>query len=159
MDIKEIKPLIEKYLDGSTTNEEEETLRTFFSSPRANMPEEWRVYCALFGYEVGQRRSLHTGTDNSQKHDSTKIVDMQPAASPTILRHRHYRWTWAVSVAASVAIIVSLFVGRMTHPRNYAVIDGRVVTNHAVVSDQAEDALQIVSESGEDDFSALKLMQ
>ena len=64
MDIKEIKPLIEKYLDGSTTNEEEETLRTFFSSPRANMPEEWRVYRALFDYEVGQRRSLHTSTDN-----------------------------------------------------------------------------------------------
>ena len=144
MDSKEIKQLIDKYLDGLTSVEEEDKLRDFFTSPDADIPDEWRCYRALFRYEAKERDAL------------TMIAHPENSNKNRFLSHR---WIWIVSVAASIAIIVSLFIGQYHAQRNYAVIDGHMITNSTEVKDQAENALQIVSASGQDDFSALDLMR
>ena len=49
MDSKEIKLLLEKYLEGNTNLIEEEKLRLFFSTSEV-IPEEWEGYRIFFGY-------------------------------------------------------------------------------------------------------------
>ena len=71
--IKDIKPklhetdirmLIDRYMSGDTTNEEEATLRTWFRLAGDDIPEEWRPLRALFCFVDEQRsttlqRAMH----------------------------------------------------------------------------------------------------
>lgn len=49
-EIKRIQDLLDKYMDGATSNEEEATLRKYFEEHGNDIPEEWESYRALFGY-------------------------------------------------------------------------------------------------------------
>lgn len=146
--IKEIKPklhetdirmLIDRYMSGDTTNEEEATLRTWFRLAGDDIPEEWRPLRALFGFVDEQR-------------------------STTLQRAMHRPCIWISSAVAAVAIVIVMFVTQMynvstTTPQNYAVIDGKVYTNQEVINEQVDEALQTVSAENDDPFSALDLMQ
>ena len=50
-DRKHIESLIEKYLDGDTSNSEEQLLRRYFANRDNDIPDEWKALRALFGYE------------------------------------------------------------------------------------------------------------
>ena len=146
--IKDIKPklhetdirlLVDRYMSGDTTNEEEATLRTWFRLAGDDIPEEWRPLRALFGF-----------------------VDEQ--CSTTLQRAMHRPRIWISSAVAAVAIVIVMFVTQMynvfiTTPQNYAVIDGKLYTNQEVINEQVDDALQTVSAENDDPFSALDLMQ
>lgn len=147
--IKDIKPklhetdirmLIDRYMSGDTTNEEEATLRTWFRLAGDDIPEEWRPLRALFGFVDEQRRTT------------------------TLQRAMHRPRIWISSAVAAVAIVIVMFVTQMynvstTTPQNYAVIDGKVYTNQEVINEQVDEALQTVSAENDDPFSALDLMQ
>ena len=47
--------LINKYLDGLTSNEEERQLREYFKDKGNEIPEEWKVFQALFAFESMER--------------------------------------------------------------------------------------------------------
>ena len=47
-EIKRIQNLLDKYMDGATSNEEEATLRKYFEEHANDIPEEWESYRALF---------------------------------------------------------------------------------------------------------------
>lgn len=49
-EIKRIQNLLDKYMDGATSNEEEATLRKYFEEHGNDIPEEWESYRALFSY-------------------------------------------------------------------------------------------------------------
>ena len=49
MDSNKIKLLLTKYLEGSTSLSEEETLRLYFKTTE-NIPSEWEGYRMFFGY-------------------------------------------------------------------------------------------------------------
>ena len=49
-EFKTIQDLLDKYMDGATSNEEEATLRKFFEEHGNDIPEEWESYRALFSY-------------------------------------------------------------------------------------------------------------
>ena len=49
-EIKRIQDLLDKYMDGATSNEEEATLRKYFEEHANDIPEEWESYRALFSY-------------------------------------------------------------------------------------------------------------
>lgn len=49
-EIKRIQNLLDKYMDGATSNEEEATLRKYFEEHANDIPEEWESYRALFSY-------------------------------------------------------------------------------------------------------------
>ena len=49
--MKQMDILINKYLDGLTSNEEERQLREYFKDNGTDIPEEWKVFQALFAFE------------------------------------------------------------------------------------------------------------
>lgn len=140
----DIRMLIDRYMSGDTTNEEEATLRTWFRLAGDDIPEEWRPLRALFGFVDEERETPHRRN--------------------TLLIALHRPRIWISSAVAAVAIVIVMFVPQMynvstTTPQNYAVIDGKVYTNQEVINEQVDEALQTVSAENDDPFSALDLMQ
>ena len=54
---QEIQTLIDRYLDGETTNDEERRLRQYFAETQL-VPPEWRPYKALFAWEQREARQV-----------------------------------------------------------------------------------------------------
>ena len=50
MDKEKINILIEKYLDGTTSEIEEQVLADYFCKADGDMPDDWKTYRALFTY-------------------------------------------------------------------------------------------------------------
>lgn len=136
----DIRALIERYMSGETTNEEEATLRTWFRRAGDDMPEEWRPLRALFGFVDEERRMA------------------EPVKSAL-----HRPRIWISSAVAAAAIFVVMLAPLADYiapkPQNYAVIDGKVYTSQKVIDEQVDEAFQIVAVENEDPFGALDLMQ
>lgn len=140
----DIRMLIDRYMSGDTTNEEEATLRTWFRLAGDDIPEEWRPLRALFGFVDEERETPHRRN--------------------TLLIALHRPRIWISSAVAAAAIAIVMLVPSMNkavapEPQNYAVIDGKVYTNQEVINEQVDEALQTVSAENDDPFSALDLMQ
>lgn len=140
----DIRMLIDRYMSGDTTNEEEATLRTWFRLAGDDIPVEWRPLRALFGFVDEERETPHRRN--------------------TLLKALHRPRIWISSAVAAVAIVIVMFVTQMynvstTTPQNYSVIDGKVYTNQEVINEQVDEALQTVSAENDDPFSVLDLMQ
>ena len=140
----DIRMLIDRYMSGDTTNEEEATLRTWFRLAGDDIPEEWRPLRALFGFVDEERETLHRRN--------------------TLLIALHRPRIWISSAVAAAAIAIVMLVPSMNKafaptPQNYAVIDGKLYTNQEVINEQVDEALQTVSAENNDPFSALDLMQ
>lgn len=155
----DIRTLIDRYMSGDTTNEEETTLRTWFRLAGDDMPEEWRPLRALFSFVDEERETRET--DNAATVSPTLIPPQRRAA---LLRALHRPRIWISSAVASVAVAIVMLVPPMNkafapEPQNYAVIDGKVYTSQKVINEQVDDALQTVSVEDDDPFSALDLMQ
>lgn len=170
---KETEILIEKYLDGMTTNAEEDRLRRYFAEvPADDVPEEWRVYKALFAWETGHATAGDTATEQAAATtEKPTASDRQPgltewtaaekgkaAARPAMMWRLN---VFLASAAASVAILIVLTVGHIPHGGRqcYAVIDGRVYTDCKFVEREAEEALMLVAGSEDDAFDALQMMR
>lgn len=146
--------LIEKYLDGDTTNAEEQLLRQHFNDvSSADIPEEWRVYKALFAWETNCGAACR-GVDRTVAAGSSE--DM--AARSPVKRRLNMLLT---SAAASAAILMAVSVWHVPSAGRqcYAVIDGRIYTDNDVVEREAEEALSLVAGSCDDAFDALMMMR
>lgn len=155
----DIRTLIDRYMSGDTTNEEETTLRTWFRLAGDDMPEEWRPLRALFSFVDEERET--TETDNAETVSPTLIPPQRRAA---LLRALHRPRIWISSAVAAVAVAIVMLVPPMNkafapEPQNYAVIDGKVYTSQKVINEQVDEAFQTVAVDNEDPFSALDLMQ
>ena len=143
----DIRKLIDRYMSGETTNEEEAKLRSWFRLAGDNIPEEWRPLRALFCF-VDEERNF---------------IEPKPQFSPLLIA-LHKPHTWISSAVAAAAVAIALLVpsvknGMGATPQNYAVIDGVVYTNPKVINEQVDEALQTVSSNNEDPFSALDMMK
>lgn len=167
---KEIEQLIEKYLDGTTTNAEENRLRRYFAEmPADDIPEEWRVYKALFAWETGHVTAGDAATETvvevkgltehavTDERQAATVKD-KAATRPAVMRRLN---VLLASAAASVAILIVLTIGHVpqTGRQCYAVIDGRVYTDCEFVEREAEEALMLVAGSEDDAFDALRMMR
>lgn len=155
----DIRTLIDRYMSGDTTNEEETTLRTWFRLAGDDMPEEWRPLRALFSFVDEERET--TETDNAETVSPTLIPPQRRAA---LLCALHRPRIWISSAVAAVAVAIVMLVPPMNkafapEPQNYAVIDGKVYTSQKVINEQVDEAFQTVSVEDDDPFSALDLMQ
>lgn len=155
----DIRTLIDRYMSGDTTNEEETTLRTWFRLAGDDMPEEWRPLRALFSFVDEERETRETD-------DSETVVpaDASLHSRAALLRALHRPRIWISSAVAAAAVALVMLVpptdNAVTHTQqNYAVIDGKVYTSQKVINEQVDDALQTVSVEDDDPFSALDLMQ
>lgn len=150
-EFKTIQDLLDKYMDGATSNEEEATLRKFFEEHGNDIPEEWESYRALFSYIGFEQMNLSQILKEEEKE-----IDKKEAFRSRWLKY------FGTSVAAA-AIIAFLIVGiqkiAQPQPECYAVIDGKVYTDQEFVHHEALDALEDVSADSEDPFSALDMMK
>ena len=150
-EIKRIENLLDKYMDGATSNEEEARLRKYFEEHGNDIPEEWESYRALFSYIGFEQMNLSQILKEEEKE-----IDKKKASRSRWLKY------FGTSVAAA-AIIAFLIVGiqkiAQPQPECYAVIDGKVYTDQEFVHHEALDALEDVSADSEDPFSALDMMK
>ena len=170
-EFKTIQDLLDKYMDGATSNEEEATLRKYFEEHANDIPEEWESYRALFSYIGFEQMNLsqilkeEEKEEDFEKKDIAK-EDIEKKEEEEISKKEASRSRWlkyfGTSVAAA-AIIAFLIVGiqKITQPQPecYAVIDGKVYTDQEFVHNEALDALEDVSADSEDPFSALDMMK
>ena len=152
-EIKRIQDLLDKYMDGATSNEEEATLRKYFEEHGNDIPEEWESYRALFSYIGFEQMNL---SQNLKEEEKVEEFEKKEASRSRWLKY------FGTSVAAA-AIIAFLIVGiqkiAQPQPECYAVIDGKVYTDQEFVHHEALDALDDVSADSEDPFSALDMMK
>ena len=151
-EIKRIQNLLDKYMDGATSNEEEAKLRKYFEEHGNDIPEEWESYRALFSYIGFEQMNLSL----IPKEEKEENIEKKEASRSRWLKY------FGTSVAA-VTIIAFLIVGiqkiAQPQPECYAVIDGKVYTDQEFVHNEALDALEDVSADSEDPFSALDMMK
>ena len=170
-EIKRIQNLLDKYMDGATSNEEEATLRKYFEEHANDIPEEWESYRALFSYIGFEQINLSQILKEEEKKEDFEKKDIakeniEKKEEGEILKKEASRSRWlkyfGTSVAAA-AIIAFLIVGiqkiAQPQPECYAVIDGKVYTDQEFVHNEALDALEDVSADSEDPFSALDMMK
>lgn len=168
-EFKTIQDLLDKYMDGATSNEEEATLRKYFEEHGNDIPEEWESYRTLFGYIGFEQMNLSQILKEEEKEiekedileDEEKNISKKEEKKEEASRSRWLKY-FGTSVAAA-AIIAFLIVGiqKITQPQPecYAVIDGKVYTDQEFVHNEALDALEDVSADSEDPFSALDMMK
>ena len=170
-EIKRIQNLLDKYMDGATSNEEEATLRKYFEEHGNDIPEEWESYRALFSYIGFEQMNLSRNLKEKETEEEIEKEDILEDEEKNIPKKEgkkeeasHNRWLkyFGTSVAAA-AIIAFLIVGiqkiAQPQPECYAVIDGKVYTDQEFVHNEALDALEDVSADSEDPFSALDMMK
>ena len=150
-EFKTIQNLLDKYMDGATSNEEEATLRRYFEEHGNDIPEEWESYRALFSYIGLEQMNLSQNLKEEEKK-----IEKKETSRTVWLKY------FGASVAAA-AIIAFMLVGiqkiAQPQPECYAVIDGKVYTDQEFVHNEALDALEDVSADSEDPFSALDMMK
>ena len=170
-EFKTIQNLLDKYMDGATSNEEEARLRKYFEEHGNEIPEEWESYRALFSYirfeqmDLSQILKEEKKEENLEKNDIAK-ENIEKKDEGEMLKKKASRSRWlkyfGTSVAAA-AIIAFMLVGIQqmiqSQPECYAVIDGKVYTDQEFVHHEALDALEDVSADSEDPFSALDMMR
>ena len=170
-EIKRIQNLLDKYMDGATSNEEEATLRKYFEEHANDIPEEWESYRALFSYIGFEQMNLSQNLKEEEEEkkiekedileDEEKNIPKKEEKKEEASRSRWLKY-FGTSVAAA-AIIAFLIVGiqkiAQPQPECYAVIDGKVYTDQEFVHNEALDALEDVSADSEDPFSALDMMK
>lgn len=144
-----IRQLIDKYMAGDTSNEEEALLRRWFGDASHEIPEAWKPLKALFGYIDRERAELRD------------IGVRRNAGQDTVTALKHRRLFYLVGAAAAAAVLLVVGVGQIVRPQPlfYAVIDGKVYTDRNVVKSEALDALQDVSAGQKDAFGALDMMK
>ena len=170
-EFKTIQDLLDKYMDGATSNEEEATLRKYFEEHANDIPEEWESYRALFSYIGFEQMNLSQILKEEEKKEDFEKKDIakeniEKKEEGEILKKEASRSRWlkyfGTSVAAA-AIIAFLIMGiqkiAQPQPKCYAVIDGKVYTDQEFVHNEALDALEDVSADSEDPFSALDMMK
>lgn len=135
-----IQALLDKYLDGATSAAEEQELRRYFASAGEGVPDRWAPFKALFAY-----------VDTESQAEAPLTVPHSRAKARLRL--------FITSAAAAAVIVFAVIMYGNRRPESYAVIDGKVYTDRATVTDEALDALQIVSSDCGDSFDALQLMQ
>ena len=155
----DIRTLIDRYMSGETTNEEEATLRTWFRLAGDDMPEEWRPLKALFSFVDEERETAEADTA-----ETVAPADASLHSRKTLLIALRRPRIWISSAVAAVAVAIVMLVPPMNkafapEPQNYAVIDGKVYTSQKVINEQVDEAFQTVTVDNEDPFSALDLMQ
>ena len=150
-EFKTIQNLLDKYMDGATSNEKEATLGRYFEEHGNDIPEEWESYRALFSYIGLEQMNLSQNLKEEEKK-----IEKKETSRTVWLKY------FGASVAAA-AIIAFMLVGiqkiAQPQPECYAVIDGKVYTDQKFVHNEAMNALDDVSADSEDPFSALDMMK
>lgn len=81
-EFKTIQDLLDKYMDGATSNEEEATLRKYFEGYGNDIPEEWESYRALFSYIGFEQMNLSQILKEEEKEEDFEKKDIEKEEIP-----------------------------------------------------------------------------
>ncbi|WP_439129448.1 hypothetical protein [Polaribacter sp.] len=95
MELANIEELVEKYLEATTTLQEEATLKQYFTE--GNVAPHLQEYAYLFNYFT-----------IAKDEKFTKTIKLEPKKS----KKKNLKW---LSVAASIALLISVFVGQQQY--------------------------------------------
>tara|TARA_B100000768_G_C11077108_1_gene289149 strand:- start:1 stop:435 length:435 start_codon:yes stop_codon:yes gene_type:complete len=95
MELANIEKLVEKYLNAETSLQEEATLKNYFTE--GNVAPHLLEYKFMFTYFTKEKDETYT-----------KDIELEPKKS----KRRNLQW---LSVAASVVLLLSVFVGKNTY--------------------------------------------
>jgi hypothetical protein len=97
MELANIEKLVEKYLNAETSLQEETTLKNYFTE--GNVAPHLQEYSVLFNYFA-----------STKDETFTKTIQLEPKKS----KKRNLKW---LSVAASVMLLFSLFIGKQEYDK------------------------------------------
>jgi hypothetical protein len=100
MELANIEQLVEKYLDAETTLQEETTLKNYFIE--GSVAPHLQEYAYMFTYFAAVKEETYT-----------KTIALEPKKS----KRRNYKW---LSVAASIVLLFSVFIGKQEYERYQA---------------------------------------
>ena len=141
---EEIQILLDRYLDGDTTCEEELLLRRYFNETQL-IPTEWQCYKALFLWECS------ISSDTAVAKPSRPHRQLAAAAAIAVL---------LVAGAGITSILLHQpATDKPKGKQDYAIIDGRLTTDVALIAQEAEQALMMVTTTEEETFDALNIIQ
>ncbi|WP_341220573.1 hypothetical protein [Polaribacter atrinae] len=100
MELANIEKLVEKYENAETSFQEETTLRNYFTG--GNVAPHLQEYEYMFNYFAASKDETYT-----------KTIELEPKKS----KKRNLKW---LSVAASVVLLFSVFIGQQEYKRYQA---------------------------------------
>jgi hypothetical protein len=100
MELANIEKLVEKYLNAATTLQEETTLKNYFTE--GSVAPHLQQYAYMFNYFAIAKDETYT-----------KSIQLEPKKS----KKRNFKW---LSVAASVMLLFSVFIGKQEYERHQA---------------------------------------
>ena len=100
MELANIEKLVEKYENAETSLQEETTLRNYFTG--GNVAPHLQEYEYMFNYFATTKDETYT-----------KTIQLEPKKS----KKRNLKW---LSVAASVVLLFSVFIGKQEYERYQA---------------------------------------
>jgi hypothetical protein len=107
MELANIEKLVEKYLNAATTLQEEATLKNYFTG--GNVAKHLQEYAYLFNYFAIAKEETFIKTISLEPKDSKK---------------RNLKW---FSVAASIAVLFSIFVGKQQYDKNLQRKEAKII--------------------------------
>jgi hypothetical protein len=100
MELANIEKLVEKYLNAETSLQEETTLKNYFTE--GNVAPHLQEYASMFTYFATIKDETYT-----------KTIRLEPKKS----KKRNLKW---LSVAASVVLLFSVFIGKQEYQKYQA---------------------------------------
>ena len=132
-----IESLVEKFLEGRTTNTEERELYEWFAT--ADVPDKWSDLKAMFAwYAAG-------------------MPEQKAPAEPKPRMTPHRKWWIAAATAACAAIVVVLLPNGKTEPQTqtYNIYEGSYIVEAGVRYDDIE----VIEDDIEDLFARAELIE
>ncbi|MDH5598374.1 MAG: hypothetical protein OEY34_04590 [Cyclobacteriaceae bacterium] len=117
MDFNKIEQLLKKYWEGSSTLEEEQELKAFFSGNE--VPEKWKGEQALFNYY--QQASSQTKDIMSDDEIISMITSTEPEKKK-VIRLTPFKHIFRVA-AVILVIITTLYIVREEYRNNETVLE------------------------------------
>jgi hypothetical protein len=141
--MREIADLIDKYFEGLTSLQEEQTLRDYFQGE--TIAEGLKMYQPMFQFFAAERAYSACLAETPPQNGKRKAV-------------RHWSRTWGLAAAASVLLLLSLpfaFKVHTTSPdTSLAYIDGKKYTDLVRIQTEALKALDNLSDEHEAVYSS-----
>lgn len=156
---KDIQQLIDRYLDGTTSCEEEALLRHYFQTLDV-VPNEWRPIRAMMNYADSERAACTTTTSMPRNSDEQHARLNKETHGKTWAHVVQINRKWWAAAAIGMLLTGTTWTlwSQQAEDKCYAIIDGQHVTDDDIVEQEAERALQLVAISDEEALEALDTM-
>ena len=136
-----IERLLGKFVDGLTTELEEQQLAEYFDTAD-DIPAEWQVYKEMFcSFKTDDYNFSNAELDAMLTSD----IDVEPSAALILPKHTSHIWRW-MSVAACAAVVVAFVAIRpwAAFTDNTSAVDKMVAVEKSKRVDEVKSDVDIV---------------